>query len=315
MTASPRPLRPVPDRLPPRRRRPHRAVQLALSRGTPAAPSCSASRTPTASAAPRRTPGSSSTGSSWLGLTWDEGPFFQGEYGRPAPGRRRAPAGRGQGLPLLLHPRGAGRPARPGRSGGRRLPLRPALLPAVRRRGRARGSRAGAAVHHPLPLPDERDRLGRRGARADQLPGPGPRRLRHPAQRRHADLQYGRGDRRHRHADHPRDPRRRPHLQHAEADRAVPRARAEPMPVFAHVPMILGTDGKKLSQAARRHRRGRLPGPGHLPRGHAQLPRAAGLVARRRPRDHARGGDDRALHARGDPEEGGGVRHRRSWSG
>ena len=59
-------------------------------------------------------------GLGWLGITWDEGPFFQGEYGRPPPGRRRAAAGRGQGVPLLLHPRGARRAARPRRGRRRR---------------------------------------------------------------------------------------------------------------------------------------------------------------------------------------------------
>ena len=144
------------------------------------------------SAAPTRTPASFSTGSAGSGITWDEGPFFQGEYGRPPPGRRRAAARRGQGLPLLLHPRGARRAARQGR--GRRAAASAttgaaAGCPPTRSTS---ACRARHAVHHPLPAAGRGDRLGRRGARPDQLPGPRPRRLRHPPERRHRHLQPGR---------------------------------------------------------------------------------------------------------------------------
>ena len=47
--------------------------------------------------------------------------------------------------------------------------------------------------------------------------------------------------------DHARHARRRSHLQHAQADPAL-RALGTQPPIFAHVPMILGTDGKKLSK-------------------------------------------------------------------
>ena len=68
-------------------------------------------------------------------------------------------------------------------------------------------------------------------------------------------------------------------------------------------------------QAAWRYRGRRLPGAGDPSRRHAQLPRSDGLVTRRRPRDPPRGRDDPALHPRGYPEEASGLRHRPSWSG
>ena len=49
------------------------------------------------------------------------------------------------------------------------------------------------------------------------------------------------------HGDHARHPRRRSHLQHAEA-RAAVRGAGRAAPVFAHVPLILGADKKRLSK-------------------------------------------------------------------
>ena len=121
--------------------------------------------------------------------------------------------------------------------------------------------------------------------------------------------------RRHRDADHPRDPRRRPHLQHAQADRPLPRARATQPPVFAHVPMILGTDGKKLSKRHGATAVGDYQDQGILP---AAMRNFLALLG------WSPGGDREilpedemiaALHARGHPEEGRGVRHRPSSSG
>ena len=315
MTRSARPLRPLAHRLPPRRRRPHGALQLALR---PAdrrhlRPAHRGHR-PGAQHR-RRTPASSSTGSSWLGITWDEGPFFQGAYGAAPPGRRRAPARRGQGLPLLLHPGGARRAAR----------ARP-------RRRAAASATTGAAT----------------GSTADEI----ERRARAPARRSPSasacptseiawdDAVHGRISFQGRDLDDfvilrsdgtpiynlavvsddiamriTHVIRGDDHISNTPKQIALYRALGAEPPVFAHVPMILGTDGKKLSQAPRRHRGRRLPGPGHPARRDAELPRAARLVARRRPRDHARGRDDRAVHARGHPEEGGGLRHRPSSSG
>ena len=77
------------------------------------------------------------------------------------------------------------------------------------------------------------------------------------------------------------------------------RALGAPLPVFGHLPIILGDDGQKLSQAPRRGqrhgvRRRRLPA-----RGDAQLPGAPGLEPRRR----------RAVHARADGRSGSTARH------
>ena len=91
--------------------------------------------------------------------------------------------------------------------------------------------------------------------------------------------------------DHPRRPRRGPPLQHAQAAAGVEAMGAEP-PLYAHMPLLHGPDGKKLSKrhgaaSVQELRDGRLPA-----RGGAQLPRAARLGLRRR-RDHPR---HRAAH-------------------
>ena len=57
-----------------------------------------------------------------------------------------------------------------------------------------------------------------------------------------------RGLRRHRHGDYRRRPRRRSHLQHTEADSVVLRAGYGLCLRFAHVPLILGPDKKRLSK-------------------------------------------------------------------
>ena len=249
-------------------------------------------------------------GLGWLGITWDEGPFFQGEYGAKhrADAEGLLAAGKAYRCFCTQEELDAQRDARGGR--GRGVSLRPALLSALRRRGRdpARGRQA---VHHPLPAGGGGARLGRRGARPHQLSGARPRRLRDPPERRHRHLQSRRRERRHRHADLARDPRRRPHLQHAEADRAVPRAG----PADAGLRPRADDPRHRRQEAVEapwRHRRRRLSERGHLPGRHAQLPRAARLVAGRRSRDPAGGGDDRAVLARGHPEEGGGVRYRQA---
>ena len=94
----------------------------------------------------------------WLGLTWDEGPEVAGEAARapravppdgaPAALRRRGPAAarRGQGLPLLLHARGAGRRA------GR----------ARRRPRRRRATRDGAPSSQRRSAPPSRPRAAAR---------------------------------------------------------------------------------------------------------------------------------------------------------
>ena len=72
----PRPLLPLADRLPARRASPARRSTTGPSPATTAAPSCSGSRTPTRSAAPRSPTTRCSSPMQWLGLDWDEGPSW-----------------------------------------------------------------------------------------------------------------------------------------------------------------------------------------------------------------------------------------------
>ena len=71
------PLCPLAHRLPAHRRRPHRAVQLALCQAPSAARCCCASRTPTASARPSRRSTAILDGLQWLGLAWDGDVVYQ----------------------------------------------------------------------------------------------------------------------------------------------------------------------------------------------------------------------------------------------
>ena len=223
MTPSPRPLRPLPHRLSPRRRRAHRALQLALRaahrRHLPAP-----HRGHRQGAQHRRsTPASSSTGSSWLGLNWDEGPFFQGEYGpaHRADAERLLAEGKAYRCFCTREELDAQRAQAEAAGGGFRYDRRCYRLPPTRSRAAcAPGRRSRSASCCRTTRSPGTTRCTAGSASRD-----GPRRLRHPPERRHRHLQPGRRVRRHRDADHPRDARRRPHLEHAEADRALPRAR------------------------------------------------------------------------------------------
>ena len=116
----------------------------------------------------------------------------------------------------------------------------------------------------PLPHARRGHRLvGRRCARPHRVRERGARGPDHRPLGRARDLQLRVAGRRQARRDHARDPRRRPHVEHAEADPSL-RALGADLPVYAHVPNILGDDGKKLSK---RHGavavddvpRGRLP--------------------------------------------------------
>ena len=120
MTESHRhPLCALADRLPPHRRRPHRAVQLALCARSAAARCCCGSRTPTASARPSRAIAAILDGLKWLELDWDGDVIYQ--FSRAARHREvaEAAAGQRQGLSLLRHP---GRTHGDARKGPRRGP-------------------------------------------------------------------------------------------------------------------------------------------------------------------------------------------------
>ncbi len=63
-------------------------------------------------------------GLTWLGVDWDEGPYFQGAEGAASPCRCRAAARERAGLPLLCDRRGARRRAEDRRGGRPTLPVR-----------------------------------------------------------------------------------------------------------------------------------------------------------------------------------------------
>ena len=87
------------------------------------------------------------------------------------------------------------------------------------------------------------------------------------------------------------------HLNNAFRQLQIIRAMGWPEPVYAHIPLIHGPDGAKLSQAPRRARRRRLSRHGLPAGGAAQLPAAAGLGPWRR-RDHLDGAGDRMVRPR-----------------
>ena len=160
-------------------------------------------------------------GFGWLGITWDEGPFFQGEYAarHQADAERLLAEGKAYRCFCTREELDAQRSQAEAAGLGFRYDRRCRNLPAAEV---ARRMREGAPSTIRFLMDDDGDRLGRRRARPDQFPGAGPRRLRDSAERQQRHLQPGRRVRRHRHGDHPRDPGRRSHLEHPEADRALP---------------------------------------------------------------------------------------------
>ena len=156
----------------------------------------------------------------------------------------------------------------------------------IRALARPRPEEAPAGVKPVLRLQAPRD--GRDG---DRGPGAGPRRrpatsdlddmiiLRSDGD---ADLQLRRRGRRSRHGRHPRHPRRRSPDQRRPPDADLQRHGLGRRRVFAHVPLIHGPDGAKLSKrhGALGHRG--LSRHGLSAGGAAQLPGAARLEPRRR---------------------------------
>ena len=273
-------------------------------RGTTAGASCCASRTPTRRAStPRRSSRSSArcAGSGWTGTRARHRRrqrALHPERAATAPPRgRRAVPGRGQGLSLLLHDRGAGRGARGRAAGEPRLHLL-APVPRPERGGARRARGCGRALGDPAAharrgrMRRRRPRAGRRALRVRAA-----RRPRDRALRRRTDLQLREPDRRRRHAHHARDPRRGPAQLHAAAGARLRRARGPGALVRAPAAALRPRPQAPL-QAPRSHERrgaagGRLPG-----RGGRQLPGAARLALRLRARAvHARGAD-RAVLAR-----------------
>ena len=99
------------------------------------------------------------------------------------------------------------------------------------------------------PACARRGRDRRRGPdpRPGLLPEPQLRRLRHRPRRRQRPLQLRGRRRRRRDGDHRRRARRRPPLEHAKAA-ARPRRPRSRAPRYAHLPLLHGPDGRKLSK-------------------------------------------------------------------
>ena len=239
------PLRPLAHRLPAHRRRAHGAVQLALSPATPAARCCCASRTPTASARPKPPSQAILDGLTWLGLDWDGEPISQFERAaRHARGRARSCCAAARPTTATPRPRNwtemrekARAEGRPPRYDGRWRDRDPSEAPAgVAPVIRIKAPREGETVVHDHVQGEVR------------VPEQEPRRLHHPALRRHADLHARRGGRRPRHGRHPHHPRRRPPDQCRAPDRSSTTRMGWDVPEMAHIPLIHGADGAKLSK-------------------------------------------------------------------
>ena len=169
----------------------------------------------------------------WLELDWDEGPVSQVSRteSHEAALRRLLDSGAAYRDPATAkdveawkaeHGADRGYRGEPVEDAGRRGP--PAG--ARRRRDRGRG---------PDPRPG-------------RLPQPQLRRLRDRPRRRHRPLQLRGRRRRRRDGDHRRGPRRRPSLQHPQAAARPRRRSATSRPRYAHLPLLHGPDGKKLSK-------------------------------------------------------------------
>ena len=92
-------------------------------------------------------------------------------------------------------------------------------------------------------------------------------------------------------------------------------AMGAPVPAFAHVPMILGPDKKRLSKRHGATSVLEYKAPGLPARGDAQLPRAPRLVARRRQRAALDRRSHRALRARRASARPAPCSTPRSWTG
>ena len=100
-----------------------------------------------------------------------------------------------------------------------------------------------------LRVPDEGETVVRDVIRGESaLREPAARRLRDRARGPHAALQLRGRRRRHRHGHHARGARRGPPLQHARASCWCWRRWAREPPLYAHLPLLHGTDGKPLSK-------------------------------------------------------------------
>ena len=242
----PRPLRPFAYRVPPRRGCPHRPVQLALCPHTGGTYVLRIEDTDRERSTPEHTQ-VILDGLTWLGLAWDEGPYFQGEYAARHQADAERLLARGEGVSLLLHPGGARRAARK-----------------ARRQGGASATTAAATGLAPAEV--ER----RVGARVPPRPsGSCCRTRRSPGRTRFTAGSASRAETSTTssfcgataapsttwRSSPTTSPWQSPTSSAATTTSPTLRSRsrstgrwATSRPVFAHVPMILGADGKKLSK-------------------------------------------------------------------
>ena len=253
----------------------------------------------------------------WLGLDWDEGPgrrrtarsVFPVRAARSLPGRGRAARRRGLRLLLLLLAGTAARRAREGRTARRGVAVRPRMpgagarerspssRPLARRarsasRSQARRTAFDDAVHGRIEF-DPKHIEDFVVLRSDQ----------HPTY--HLSVVVDDVDMAITHVIRGDD-----HISNTPKHLMLFDAFGVPPPVFAHVPLILGADKKRLSKrhgatSVTEYRR-----QGYLPERDGELPRAAGVVAGRRPRADVDHRADRELLARGDQRRQRRVQHR-----
>ena len=162
-------------------------------------------------------------GLSWLGVAWDEGPFFQGAYGarHRADAERLLATGKAYRCFCTREELDAQRAQR--RAAGEPSTTTAAATGCPRTRSQ-RGSPRATPSAIRFRVPDEElawddavhGRIAFQGRDLDDF----------VILRSDGTAIYNMAvvSRRHRHGHHPRHPRRRSHLQHAEADRALPRA-------------------------------------------------------------------------------------------
>ena len=243
-------------------------------------------------------------GLGWLGITWDEGPFFQGEYGprHRADAERLLAEGKAYRCFCTREELDAQRAQAEAAGGG--IPLRPALLPALRptevdaaRPGRRCRSRSASCCRTTRSPGRTRCTAGSASRAATSTTSSSSGATAPPIYNLAVvsdDIAMRithviRGD---------------DHISNTPKQIALYRALGHAPPVFAHVPMILGTDGKKLSKRHGATAVGDYQDQGILPAAMrnflALLGWSPGGDREILPED----GDDRALHARGHPEEG-----------
>ena len=278
------PLRPVADRLLPRRRGAHGAVQLGAGHASTAARSCCASRTPTRPATGRSGRRASST--RWPGSASRaddptfEGPYFQSAYAAAHVAAAERLFERGPRLLLRLTPR-----ADPGARQGARASPATTATPATA----ASSPGPGRVLRFRVPDGDDGRRRPRSAARSTfdndtiedfvLLRGNGtPMFLLANVV---DDIEMGithvvRGEE---------------HLPNTPKQQLLWEALGHAPPVWAHVPVLVNEQRKKLSKRRDKVALEQYRDEGYLADGDGQLPDDARLGAAGRQRDRAVGGD------------------------